>query len=420
MWDNHPGSGGVERDHRSEVGGHQILRTVQDSREAGMIVQDKIRITTTAAEDRHGGSKSSQRPFRLENALRHQSTPYRLHVLVSDDTRVHHPPADAGFDFTGDFSGPPVITADGSTIAFCARSEKQRDSIWVQSLSELTARKVEGTDGAVFPFWSADGKSLGFFADGHLKTVPAAGGPVTILADAPNPRGGSWNQDNVIIYEPDHLDALWRISASGGSPARLTTLETSKHTTHRWPQFLPDGKHFVFFATNHAGGTEQGIYYGSLADGTYKHVLDADSDAQYASGYLLFHLQSALLAQKFDPATASLSGPAMPVANVVEYNTGTWHATFAASQNGILIYEPGLKSLGNDIVWLDRNGKPLGKVAERAAYKGSGTLSPDGKRLAVTEGDPQGDIWVLDLAGGSRTRFTSGGATHLQPSWSAD
>jgi Tol biopolymer transport system component len=330
------------------------------------------------------------------------------------------PPADAGFDFTGDFSGPPVITADGSMIAFCARGQKQRDSIWVQSLNELTARKVEGTDGAIFPFWSADGKWLGFFADGHLKTVAATGGLVTILAEAPNPRGGSWNQDHVIIYEPDYRDTLWRISASGGTPVRLTKIEVGKHTTHRWPQFMPDGKHFLFFATNHVGATEQGVYYGSLADGSYKHILDADSDAQYASGYLLFHLQSALLTQKFDPASGSVSGDAMPVASAVEYDAGTWHTTFAASQNGVLVYEPGSRTLGNDLVWLDRSGKLLGNVAERAGYTGSGQLSPDGKRLAVSMGDPVKDIWVLDLARGSRTRLTFGGATHLAPSWSAD
>lgn len=330
------------------------------------------------------------------------------------------PPADVGFDFTGDFSGPPAITADGSAVAFCARNQKERDSIWVHSLNELKARKLDGTEGAVFPFWSADAKFVGFFADGHLKKVAAAGGPVTVLADAPNPRGGSWNQDNVIIYEPDYRESLWRISASGGTPARLTKFETGKHTTHRWPQFLPDGKHFLFFATNHSGDSEQGIFFGTLADGSYKRVVDADSGAQYASGYLLYHLQSALLAQKFDPASGTVSGDPMPVATSVEYDLGTWHTTFTASQNGILLYEPGSRALGADLVWMDRRGKSLNKVADRGFYKGSGQISPDGKRLAVAVGDPQADIWAMDLERGTRTRLTFGGATHLGPSWSPD
>ena len=330
------------------------------------------------------------------------------------------PPADSGFDFTGDFSGPPAITFDGSAVAFCARNPKGRDSIFVQSLSDLTARKLDGTEGAIFPFWSPDGKFLGFFAQGKLKKIPAAGGPVTVLADAPNPRGGAWNQDNVIVFEPDYRDSLFQVSANGGAATRLTKFENGKHTTHRWPTFLPDGKHFLFFATNHSGGSEQGIYMGSLADGSYKHVLDADSNGQYASGYLIYHVQSALLAQKFDPASNTVSGDPIPLASSVEYDMTTWHTTFAASQNGLLIYEPGSRLPGVDLEWLDRTGKNLGQISAREFFKGAGRISPEGKRMAVAMGDPQGDIWVFDLARGLRTRLTFGDATHLMPSWSAD
>jgi len=330
------------------------------------------------------------------------------------------PPPEVGFDFTGDFSGPPVLNNEGTAIAFSARTQKDRDSLWVQNLNELTAKKLDGTEGASFPFWSPDGKFLGYFADGHLKKVAAAGGPVTTLAETPNARGGAWNQDNVIIYEPDYRDSIWKISGAGGTPERLTKFETGKHTTHRWPRFLPDGKHFLFFATNHSGGSEQGIYLGSMQDGSYKHVIDADSDAQYASGYLIYHLQSQLLAQKFDLGAGTVSGDALPLANVVEFDAGTWHTTFSASQNGVLVYEPGSKTLGNDLFWRDGAGKILGKVGDRAFYKGSGRISPDGKRLAVSMGDPQADIWVFDLERGTHTRLTFGGATHLMPSWSAD
>jgi Tol biopolymer transport system component len=330
------------------------------------------------------------------------------------------PPAETGFEFTGDYAGPPAISPDGTLVVFCSRGAKVRPSIWVQSLCDMESKKIEGTEGAAFPFWSADGRFVGFFADERLKKVPAVGGPVTALADAPNARGGSWSKDNIIIYEPDYRDSLWRISAAGGTPVRLTKFETGKHTTHRWPHFLPDGKHFLFFATSHSGDSEQGVYFGSLEDGSYKRVLDSDSEAQYASGYLLYHLQSQLLAQKFDPAKGVVSGDPVTVANFVEYDAGTWHTTFTASQNGLLLYESGSKALGTDLFWVDRSGKTLGKIAERGFYKGSGQISPDGKRLAVSMGDPQADIWVFDLARGSRTRLTFGGATHLMPSWSAD
>ncbi len=330
------------------------------------------------------------------------------------------PPAQMSFDFTGDFSGPPVVNSDGTAVAYCARTQKERSSIWVQFLGELAAKRVDGTEGAAFPFWSADGKSLGFFSDGHLKRVPATGGPVTILAETPNPRGGSWSADNVILYEPDYRDTLWTVNASGGSAARLTKFEARKHTTHRWPHFLPDGKHFLFFATNHSGDAEQGIYFGSLADGSYKYVIASDSGAQYANGYLIYHMQSQLLAQKFDPGNGKISGEPLMLTHLVEYDTGTWHTSFTVSQNGLLLYEPGSKTLGNDLAWMDRSGNSQGKLGERGFYKGAGRISPDGKRLAVSVGDPQADIWVIDLGSGSRTRLTFGGATHLEPSWSAD
>ena len=330
------------------------------------------------------------------------------------------PPAETGFDFTGDFSGPPAMAPDGSAIAFSARKPKEGAFLWVQALTELQARKIEGSNGASFPFWSADSKALGFFAEGHLKKVAASGGPVTVIADAPNARGGSWNQDNVIIFEPDYRESLWRVSANGGTPVRLTSMETHKHTTHRWPRFLPDGKHFLFFATNHSGSSEQGVYFGSLDDGSYKRVAEADSDAQFASGYLLYHMQSQLLAQKFDSVTGQTSGDPVTIADLVEYDSSTWHTSFAASQSGLLIYEPGTKSMGSDLVWLDRTGKVLGSVADRGFYKGSGRFSPDGKRIASGVGDPEADIWVVDLVRGSRTRLTFGGATHLGPAWSPD
>jgi eukaryotic-like serine/threonine-protein kinase len=330
------------------------------------------------------------------------------------------PPGQMSFDFTGDFSGPPVISRDGTAVAFCARTMKERSAVYVEALNELSAKKLDGTEGASFPFWSADGKNIGFFADGHLKRVLAEGGPVTILADAPNPRGGAWNADNVIIYEPDYRETLWRINASGGTPTRLTQFDVAKHTTHRWPQFLPDGKHFLFFATTHSGEAEHGIYFGSLEDGSYKHVIDADSNGQYASGYLLYHIQSQLQAMRFDPVEGTISGEPLTVANLVENDIGTWHTTFSASDTGLLLYEPGSKALGNDLFWMDRNGNTQGKVSERSFYKGAGRLSPDGKRLGIAMGDPQADIWVFDLANGSRTRLTFGGATHREPSWSTD
>ncbi len=333
------------------------------------------------------------------------------------------PPPEAAFDFMGDFSGPPVLSPDGTRVAFAARAPKERNSIWVRRLDSASAEKLAGTEGAFALFWSADGKFVGFFSDSKLRKISAAGGPVTILADAPNARGGTWNRDNVIVYAPDYRDSLWKINASGGAPERLTKLDLSKHSTHRWPSFLPDGKHFLFFATNHAGGRREdnGIFLGSLDSSATQLLLATDGAGLYSSGYLLFHEQNALMAQKFDPARAKLSGEPLAVANDVQHDSGTFHTVFTVAESGVLLYEPGMENgIGDtDVLWVDRSGKVLGHVAERAGYRG-GALSPDGKRLAMSMGNPKSDIWVLDLAHGTRTRLTFDDATHVMPSWSAD
>jgi len=331
-------------------------------------------------------------------------------------------PPGTGFDFMGDFSGPPVVSPDGTRIVFAAHPAKERNALWIRRLDTATADKLPGTDGASWQFWSADGKWLGFFADGKLKKISATGGPVTILADAPNPRGGAWSPDNVILYTPDYRDSLWKINASGGDAVRATQLDLSKHSTHRWPTFLPDGKHFLFLATNHAGGRREdnGVYMGSLDSTASTIVLVSDAAALYSSGYLLFHQQNALMAQKFDPDRGKLSGETLTLANDVQHDSGTFHTIFSVAQNGVLVYEPGANTVGDTFaLWMNRDGKVLGQVAEPSTYKG-GVLSPDGKRLAMAMGEPRPDIWILDLQHGSRMRLTFDEATHQMPAWSAD
>jgi eukaryotic-like serine/threonine-protein kinase len=332
------------------------------------------------------------------------------------------PPPDAAFDFMGDFSGPPVLSPDGTRVAFAARGVKEGNSIWVRRLDIANPDKLAGTEGAYAVFWSADGKFLGFFADGRLKKISAGGGPVTILAEAPNARGGAWNQGNVILYTPDYRDALWKINATGGTPTPVTRIDPSKHSTHRWPSFLPDGKHFLFYATNHAGGhtEDNGIYMGSLDSSDSKMVLASDAAGLYASGYLLFHQQTALVAQKFDAAHGTLSGDPVTLVTDVQHDGGTFHTVFTVAKEGALLYQPGSSTVGDtDLLWMDRNGKVLGRAAERSSYKG-GRISPDGKRLAISLGDPSTNIWILDLERGTRTRLTFDGASHRMASWSAD
>ena len=344
-----------------------------------------------------------------------------LGIFGRPASRVIHasilPPADAPFNFIGDVSGPPVVSPDGTRVAFTAGKQ---NAIWVRALERGDAQKLEGTDGASFPFWSPDGHFLGFIADSKLKKIAAAGGPVTVLTDVLNARGASWNADNTIIYTPDYRES-WKISARGGTLLRVTTMDSTIHTTQRWPWFLPDGKHFLYFATHHSGTVpeQSGIYFASLDGGPGKFVIGTDSAGQYASGYLLFHSRTALMAQNFDASSGTLSGEPTVLVDNIQYDNGTWHSSFTASENGVLLYEPSAAAAGIDLLWFDRAGKPLGAALERAAYRGM-SISPDGKRLAVSVGDPTPDIWVVDLARGLRTRVTFDAASHYMPSWSSD
>jgi Tol biopolymer transport system component/predicted Ser/Thr protein kinase len=331
------------------------------------------------------------------------------------------PPEKAVLDFTGDFGGPPVLSPDGRRLVFCAHTPESLKALWVRQLDSDTAQHLDGTDGAFFPFWSADSRFIGFFAEGKLKKISASGGPVTTLADAPNPRGGAWSRDDIILFTPDFRDALYKIGAAGGRAVPVTTLDPTKHTTHRWPFFMPDGKHFVYLATNHSGGSREqnGIYFGSLDGKENKLLATTEGSAQFASGFLLFQSQAALVAQPFDPSRGVLSGEPVPVAEKVQYDSGVWRSLFTVSENGILAYQAGSARLGTELVWFDRTGKQAGKVGERERYSDP-RLSPDGKRLAVTVGDPLTNIWVFDLDRGTKTRLTFDTATHNMPTWSPD
>jgi serine/threonine protein kinase len=173
----------------------------------------------------------------------------------------------------GDYAGAPAISPDGSNLVFVGMAEGKQ-MLFLHPLDSATARPLSGTDAGKFPFWSSDGKSVGFFADQQLKRLDLAGGPPMSLAPAIDARGGTWS-GNVILFAPYIYGAIYRVSASGGKPAPVTVMDTSQHSTHRWPHFLPDGKHFLYLAAHHMGGKEgnSGIYAGSIDGGNPKLIL---------------------------------------------------------------------------------------------------------------------------------------------------
>jgi len=322
-------------------------------------------------------------------------------------------------DTTGDSGGMPVLSPQGDKLAFVAHSTDNR-ILWVRSLNNDTSQPLEGTQGAMHPFWSPDGRFIGFFAANKLVKIPATGGPVVALADAPNPRGGTWGADDIIVYEGDYLGGLMKISAQGGKAEPVTVIDKTRHTTHRWPWFMPDGKHFIFLATNHTGGDtrQNGIYFGSSDSPDIRFITEADSAAQYASGYLLYRANGALVAQPFDPESGTLKGQGTPFVNNLRDDIGVWRSIFSVSQNGVMVYQIGnAESAKSHVSWITTSGKTIADFDPDQNTVIDVRLSPDNKRVAF--GTSTG-IWTYDLERRTKTRITFDQHMNGQPSWSPD
>jgi eukaryotic-like serine/threonine-protein kinase len=329
------------------------------------------------------------------------------------------PPDKFSLDTTGDAGGMPVLSPQGDKVAFVAHSGEIKQ-LWVRSLGSDSAQALDGTAGAAHPFWSPDGRFIGFFAGGTLMKIASTGGPIATLADAPNPRGGSWSANDMIVFASDFQGALVKVSAQGGLTAPATVLDKTVHTTHRWPWFLPDGKHFIFFATNHTGGDPKrnGVYFGSVDNLETRLIVATDSAAQYASGYLLYRANTALVAQPFRPQKGILSGSATALVNSVREDVGVWRSIFSVSENGVMVYQAGSAASANSrLVWFDRAGKALDEYDPHEATIIDVRLSPDGKRAAFASAV---GVWVLDLERKSKTRITFDQQVVREPAWSPD
>jgi eukaryotic-like serine/threonine-protein kinase len=329
------------------------------------------------------------------------------------------PPDKFLLDATGDAGGMPVLSPQGDKLAFVAHSSESK-LLWVRSLNSDVAQPLEGTSGSAHPFWSPDGRYIGFFAGGKLMKIPTAGGPVVALADAPNPRGGTWGINDVIVFAGNYMSELTKVSAQGGSAEPATILDRTKHSTHRWPWFLPDGKHFLFLATNHTGGDskQNGIYFGSLDKKETRLIVTTESSAQYASGYLLYRANTALVAQPFDPQSGTLPGVTIPLLNNLRDDVGVWRSIFSVSQNGLMTYQIGNASaVKSQLMWFDSDGKSVPECAPEEKGIIDVRLSPDNKKAAFAGTTA---IWTCDLERNTKTRVTFDDQLLNQPSWSPD
>jgi eukaryotic-like serine/threonine-protein kinase len=332
-----------------------------------------------------------------------------------------NPPPDTHFRLTSDIGGPPVLSPDGNTLAFSVSGADGKTSLWVRPMNAAEAHALPDTGNAIFPFWSPDSRSIGFFADGKVRTIQLDATTAQTLCDAQLGRGGAWGANGVIVFSPSPIAPLLQVSAGGGASSELTHLDSATQSSHRWPFFLPDGKHFLYFGMSHdpARVSNNGIFYASLEGRENRLLLHTQSNGIYAGGFLLFNRGDQLMAQSFDPANGKLSGELQTVSSGVLNDVSTWHSTVSASDNGLLTFGNGTSG-SVQLVWTDRTGKQVGIAADNLQNLNLASLSPQGDRVALMLDNGINDIWSLDLARGVKTRLTFGPTGNTFPVWSPD
>jgi Tol biopolymer transport system component len=334
--------------------------------------------------------------------------------------------APAAAEVRFDVSFPPGMSADFAQLAISPDGQQLvaaptfggRAPLWVRFLGSTSGRTLPGTEGAFFPFWSPDGKSIGFFADQKLKRIDVDGEAIEIVTDVQQPRGGAWQTDGTILFAPNATGPLFRVPATGGQPTIATHLEKGQND-HRAPFILPDGRHFLYYAR----GTPQarGVYVARLDGSESRRLLDADAQAVYAaSGHLLFVRQGDLLAQPFDAPRLALNGVAFRLSGQVAVNPRLSLASLSTSAAGAIAYGTG-SIRRTQFTWVDRSGKRLETVgAPDKTPLANPALSPDGREVAFSSvGGGNEDIWLMNMHG-AMSRFTSDPAPDSNPIWSSD
>ncbi|MFZ1053678.1 MAG: protein kinase [Candidatus Sulfotelmatobacter sp.] len=321
-----------------------------------------------------------------------------------------------------------AVSPNGHTVAVVGRDSERKNLLWIYEPGAPQAKAIPNTEGANFPFWSPDGKSLGFFADGKLKRLDLSGGPVQTLCEAPTGRGGAWNKDGVIVFTPSGQlgFGLYRIAASGGTATQITFPDREHaEDSHRWPAFLPDGNHFLYLAMDLSGRrTLSSIYVGALNSSEKRLITQARANAAYAApGYLLFYRDQTLFAQRFDAKKLELSGEPSPVLTDILYLPRIQRAVFASSASDVLVTQRSSGDTGaSQLLWFDRKGQQVG-VATKPGVYGNISLSPNGKFVAADAMDPattNTDLWTYDLENESAKRLTFDPAIDSTPLWSPD
>ncbi|HEX5131173.1 MAG TPA: protein kinase, partial [Candidatus Krumholzibacteria bacterium] len=334
-------------------------------------------------------------------------------------------PEETPMSVWGSHPGPPALSPDGKHVAF-AVVMSSGPRLAVRDLASDEIRTFTGTDGAGYPFWSYDGRQIGYFADGKLRKVDLTGGVPTTLCDAEVGKGGAWTADGNIIFAPSYATPIHRVSANGGISEAITQLDSTRNeSSHRFPYLLPDGKHFLYVVRNFGGGGSGGhtLRVANIDGTTVKDLFATETNAAYAGGYLFFIREAALIAQPFDLKTLSLAGDPMQMATQVQLLTGAAHGVFDVSETGVAVYRQGEDSSERLLFLLDGNGRELKQVSTGDNYDTPVRFSPDGRSLLTGIFSGVGgtaDLWLLDIERGTRTRLTFDPGHENGAAWSPD
>jgi Tol biopolymer transport system component len=337
-------------------------------------------------------------------------------------------PLPAPTSFGDDLAAPPVVSPDGRLLVFGALDELGQSKLWLRAIDVFEARPLAGTDNAQYAFWSPDSKHVGFFLNGRLKRIEVATGRVQPIGGEGSsyPRGGSWNREGKILYSPDSNSGIHLIDADGGEAQILTTPDPDvPDSSHRWPFFLPDGEHFLFlFWTNDVASQEEhgGVYIGSLSGDEPLRILpDASSVAYAEPGFLLVVQDGNLLAVPFDAESRTVTGSPTVVTSNVQRNRSNGYANFTVSNEGTLIHARGASDTPARLEWYDREGNATPTPLEPAPFFGL-RVSPDNTRaVAIMPGvSGDGELWMLDLERGVRTRIAGASWSYDNAMWSGD
>jgi Tol biopolymer transport system component len=316
------------------------------------------------------------------------------------------------------------ISPDGRFVAFVALGPSGvKTVLYLRRLNSTESQPIAGTENAFAPFWSSDSRYIGFFADQKVKKVNVAGGAPQVLCATTSFANGTWNQDGVILFSDGSV--IRRVSADGGEAAPVTKLDASpQDASHRWPSFLPDGRHFTYSILDLKQPEKHAIVAGSLDSSETIRLIDSESMAAYAPpGFLIFQRSGTLLAQPFDATRLRVTGDPILLAEGIAHVPRSGRAAFDVSQTGVLVYRTGQATAGaSALSWFDRQGKPLGIVGEPGVYH-QVRLSPDETRVAVARVDSTSstwDIWTLDLSDNILTRLSFDPEHEQNPLWSHD